>query len=123
MHRFLPARCASEGKDPTASMVGKLPMVCLKIRYIILSMQRRCRLSETKEGFIMTQKILQPALVRAFRDSSEAVTSDKAGRYSPAWVAKLATREAAWAALAGPKGDRAGMLACRTQRMFQRWIA
>ena len=71
----------------------------------------------------MTQKILQPALVRAFRDSSDAVTRDVAGRYSPAWVAKVATREAAWQALAGPKGDRAGMLACRIQRDGQRWIA
>ena len=71
----------------------------------------------------MTQKILQPGLVRAFRDCSDAVTSDKAGRYSSAWVAKVAAREAAWAALSGPKGDRAGMLACRTQRAFQRWQA
>ena len=71
----------------------------------------------------MTQKILQPGLVRAFRDSSDAVFRDVAGRYSPAWMAKLAIREAAWAALSGPKGDRAGMLACRVQRSFQRWQA
>lgn len=71
----------------------------------------------------MTKKILQPGLVRAFRDSSDAVTRDVAGRYSPEWVAKVIAREAAWQALAGPKGDRAGMLACRVQRSFQRWLA
>ena len=71
----------------------------------------------------MTKKILQPALVRAFRDSSDAVFRDVAGRYGPAWMAKLAIREAAWQALAGPTGDRAGMLACRVQRAGQRWTA
>ena len=71
----------------------------------------------------MTKKILQPALVRAFRDCSAAVPADKAGRYGPAWVEKVVAREAAWQALAGPNGDRAGMLACRVQRSFQRWLA
>ena len=71
----------------------------------------------------MTKKILQPALVRAFLDASDSFTRDQSGRYGPDWTAKVVAREAAWQALSGPHGDRAGMLACRVQRSFQRWIA
>ena len=69
----------------------------------------------------MTQKILQPGLVRAFRDCSDAVTRDVAGRYSPEWVAKVVAREAAWTQLVR-SNDRAGYMACRVQRSFQRWL-
>jgi hypothetical protein len=66
----------------------------------------------------MTKKILQPGLVRAFRDSSEAVARVKSRRYGAEFMALVALREAAWTALVR-SNDRAGYMACRTMRAFQ----